>query len=54
MSNQDLIKVTITMTKDERRALKQLALDRDTTVSALIRGWLADCEREVEKERLNS
>ena len=42
MSDQDLIKVTITMTKDERRALKQLALDRDTTVSALIRGWLAE------------
>lgn len=50
MADHDLIKVTVTMTKEERKALKQLALDRDTTVSSLIRKWI---EKELELERNN-
>lgn len=40
MSERRMINLTITMTKEERRELRQIALDNDTTVSALIRDWL--------------
>lgn len=30
------------MTKEERKALKQIALDNETTVSALLRQWLKE------------
>lgn len=34
--------VTICITKAEKKALKQLALDRDMTVSDLFRTWLRE------------
>lgn len=34
--------VTICITKPEKKALKQLALDRDVTVSDLFRTWLRE------------
>ena len=40
MADRRMINLTITMTKEERKELKQIALDNDTTVSALIRDWL--------------
>ena len=42
MSERNLVNLTITMTKEERKALKQIALDQDITVSALIRLWLEE------------
>ena len=42
MTERNMVNLTVTMTKEERKAIKQLALDKDTTVSALIRQWLAD------------
>lgn len=42
MADRNLMNITITMTKEERRALKQAALDYDISVSALIRMWLKD------------
>ena len=33
MSNRNMVNITITMTREERKALKQLALDEDTTAS---------------------
>ena len=44
MSNRNMVNITITMTREERKALKQLALDEDedTTASALIREWLKE------------
>lgn len=43
MNNDNgLIKVTVTMTKEDKRNLKQLALDLDTTASALIREWISE------------
>ena len=42
MMERNMVNLTVTMTKEERKAIKQLALDKDTTVSALIRQWLAD------------
>jgi len=42
MSDRNMVNITVTMTREERKALKQLALDGDTTASALIRGWLKE------------
>lgn len=42
MTERNLVNLTITMTKEERKALKQIALDQDITVSALIRLWLEE------------
>lgn len=42
MSERNMVNLTVTVSKDERRALKQMALDRDTTVSALVREWLQE------------
>lgn len=42
MAERNMINLTITMTKEERKALKQIALDNDVTVSALIRLWLQE------------
>lgn len=44
-----MVNLTITMSKKERKALKQIALDADMTVSALIRLWLQEYQKEVEK-----
>ena len=51
MAERNMVNLTITMTKEERKALKQIALDRDMTVSALLRDWLREHleEEEVEK-----
>lgn len=42
MAERNLVNLTVTMTKEERKALKQIALDKDTTVSALLREWLKE------------
>ena len=41
MVERNLVNITITMTKEERKAMKQIALDKDISVSALIREWIA-------------
>ena len=40
MAERNMVNLTITMTREERKALKQIALDKDMTVSALLREWL--------------
>lgn len=47
MADRNMVNLTITMTKEERKALKQIALDKDITVSALIRLWLQE-KKDVE------
>ena len=50
MADRNMVNLTITMTKEERKALKQIALDRDMTVSALLREWLKEYQaKEVEQ-----
>lgn len=50
MADRNLVNITITMSKEERKALKLLALDKDISVSALIRQWLQEHQKEeVEK-----
>ena len=41
-TEKNLVNLTITMSKEDRKAIKKLALDRDTNVSALIRKWLEE------------
>ncbi len=41
MPDRKLENITITMTKEEKKALKQAALDNDVSASELIRQWLA-------------
>jgi hypothetical protein len=47
MADRNMVNLTVTMTKEERKALKQIALDNDITVSALIRLWIQE-HQEVE------
>lgn len=49
MEERANVNMTITLTKDERKALKILAAEKDMSVSALIREWLAE-KMEEEKE----
>lgn len=49
MAERNMVNLTITMSKEERKALKQIALDTDMTVSALIRSWLQDYQKESVK-----
>ena len=49
MAERNMVNLTITMTREERKAIKQIALDKDITVSALIRLWLQE-QREDEVE----
>ena len=42
MAERNMVNLTITMTREERKALKQIALDKDMTVSALLREWLKE------------
>ena len=50
MAERNMVNLTITMTREERKALKQIALDNDITVSALLRQWLRDYQATEEKE----
>lgn len=45
MPERNMVNLTITMTREESMALKQLALDKDITVSALIRLWLQEYQK---------
>lgn len=45
MPERNMVNLTITMTREERKALKQLALDKDITVSALICLWLQEYQK---------
>ena len=50
MAERNMVNLTVTMTKEERKALKQIALDKDITVSALIRLWLQEYQAKEAKE----
>lgn len=50
MAERNMVNLTITMTREERKALKQIALDKDMTVSALLREWLKEYQaKEAEQ-----
>lgn len=45
MPERNMVNLTITMTREESKVLKQLALDKDITVFALIRLWLQEQQK---------
>ena len=49
MAERNMVNLTITMTREERKALKQIALDKDMTVSALLREWLKEYQKKEEQ-----
>lgn len=50
MTDKNTVNITISVTPAERKALKQVALDNDMSVSALIRQWLEEYQKmEAEK-----
>lgn len=51
MAERNLENITITMTKEEKRAIKQAALDNDCSVSELVRKWIAEYWEKEGKER---
>lgn len=51
MAERNLENMTITLTKEEKKALKQAALDNDMSASKLIRKWIAEYW-EKQKETL--
>lgn len=50
MAERNMVNLTITMTREERKALKQIALDEDMTVSALLREWLRAYQEKGEEK----
>ena len=50
MAERNMVNLTIAMTREGRKALKQIALDKDMTVSALSREWLKEYQtKEAEQ-----
>ncbi len=51
MTDKNTVNITISVTREERKALKQVALDNDITVAALIRKWLKEYQevKEIKK-----
>ena len=54
MADRNLENITVTMTKEEKKSLKQAALDNDMSVSELIRKWLAEYWEKETKEAENN
>jgi len=48
-STEPAFPIQVNVTKDERRALRHLAIDRDTSVSAIVRKALADHVPELRR-----
>ena len=46
-SEEELTRLTLSITVEDKRILKQAALDRDTTVAALVHEWV---QRSVKKQ----
>ncbi len=51
MAERNLENMTITLKKEEKKALKQAALDNDMSASELIRKWIAEYWENNKQER---
>ena len=47
MADKNTVNITISVTREERKAMKQIALDEDISVSALIRRWLSEYQEKM-------
>ncbi len=50
MTERNLVNITVTMTKEEKKAIKQAALDNDCSVSELVRRWLEEYREKAKQE----
>lgn len=50
MTEKTTVNITISVTKEERKALKMAALEKDISVSALIRQWLVEYQNKQDSE----
>lgn len=50
MTERNLVNITVTMTKEEKKAIKQAALDNDCSVSELVRRWLEEYREKMKQE----
>ena len=50
MAERPLVNITVTMTREERIALRQIAAAKEMTVSALLREWLRAYQEKEAKE----
>ena len=49
MVKKSMVNLTTTMITEEYKVLKQIALDKDMTVSALLREWLKEYQEKEEQ-----
>ena len=52
MADRNMVNVTITVTQEERKALRQAAVDLDTSVSGVIRMWLETYQQNKDGGRV--
>ena len=52
MADRNMVNVTITVTQEERKALRQAAVDMDTSVSGVIRMWLETYQQNTDGGRV--
>jgi len=45
-TDRNMVNITLTVSKEERKTLKQIALNKDMTVSALLRLWLKEYQEK--------
>ena len=50
MTDKNTVNITISVSREERKARKQIALDEDISVSALIRRWLAEYQDKLKEK----
>ncbi len=50
-TDSDKVLISVQMTVEERKMLKLLALEYDTSASELIRNWLYEAKKKYDKEK---
>lgn len=48
-ANEKRTTLSLSLTVSDKKALKLMALERDTTIAAIIHEWIVEHQKEVEK-----
>ena len=48
-ADEKRITLSLSLTVSDKKALKMMAAERDTTIAALIHGWIAEHSEEVDE-----
>ena len=51
MAEKNTVNVTISVTKEERKMLKQIALENDVSLSGLVRKWISEWYKRKKIEK---